>query len=81
MKRFRFWQSDDLADAYEKSAQICANIEEAVANTELKSVPQSIIPSDTLWLLATSIVDMYEKLLEHELLANASPSKQSNKLH
>lgn len=83
MEKIRVWNSKILADGYVVLEQMAARIADIVEKTEatsLSDLPNSMIPTLTLYEIAVGYSLMYEKLLEYDLL-NTGNIKQSSTIH
>lgn len=68
MKKFRAWQNNDLADAYEKAMQVLAKLDEELDNTE-GPLPDSIVPTAILAKVCIAYIDSFEKLAELDMVS------------
>lgn len=83
MQKIRIWNSKTLADMYVIMQQMQAGIA-AIAQkinvTSISDIPNSMVPTQTLYELSLCYELMYEKLLEYDLL-NTGNKKQSSTMH
>lgn len=76
------WNSKTLHDALVLSSQIQQKIEDICDEHGVESIdqlPDSLIPTDKLYLLALCFSAVYETLLNHELVKTGNP-KPTNKM-
>lgn len=69
-KQFRTWDSVALADAAGLGLQIKEKIETICVTNETipENLPDSLIPTDKLYILAVAYLAAYDKLIEYELV-------------
>lgn len=83
MQKIKVWNSKTLADNYVILEQMQAAIEQIakqVSANSLADLPNSMIPTETLFEICICYELMYTKLLEHDLLTTGN-IKQSSTLH
>lgn len=83
VKKFRIVDSQVLHRAYQEAIQMQALIEEAVgAEKGPEALPESLVPTDTLYDLASCIVAMYNILVQQELVEfNTQKLLKQAKIH
>jgi hypothetical protein len=81
-EKFRVWDSIHLHETVKHSIQFRAKLEQLCIENQqdLTELPDSLIPSELLYMLVTSIEAMYNKLLDQDLLKTLNP-KQNPNLH
>ena len=81
-EKFRVWDSIHLHETAKHSIQFRAKLEQLCIENQqdLAELPDSLIPSELLYMLVTSIEAMYNKLLDQDLLKTLNP-KQNPNLH
>lgn len=79
-QQFRTWDSAALAEAAKLGLQLKHKIEEiSIANgTNPSELPDSLIPTDKLHLLATAYCAAYDKLIEYDLLKSGNLKQTKN---
>jgi len=80
MSKFKTWDSEILLDAVKISLQIRTKIEELCIKTQLTpdDLPNSLIPTDSLYKLVCAYEASYNALVENDLLksGNIKTNKQ-----
>jgi hypothetical protein len=82
-KKLRIWDSKFLADTYSIVAQMQAQLDSILENSDVQhfsDLPDSMIPSQTLYEISLCFELMYLKLLEYDLL-NTGNKKHTTSLH
>lgn len=82
-KKLRTWDSKLLSDVFVLLEQMQFGIEQISRNVSavsLSDLPNSMIPTQTLYEISLCYELMYNKLLEHDLLSTGN-IKQSSTLH
>jgi len=81
-KQFRTWDSTTLAEAAKLGLQLKQKIEEICVETGTNpaDLPDSLIPTDKLYLLALAYNAAYDKLIEYDLVKTGN-IKQTNNTH
>lgn len=81
-RQFRTWDSAALAEAAKIGLQLKQKIEEICIETGTNptDLPDSLIPTDKLYLLATAYTAAYDKLIEYDLVKTGN-IKQTNNTH
>ena len=79
-KKFRIWDSIQLHETVKHSVQLRAKLEFlCVENSkQLHELPDSLIPSELLYILVASNEAMYNKLLEQDLIKTLNPTTNIN---
>lgn len=70
-RKLRVWDNKVLSDVYVLLGQMQSAIEQITKNTAVQSLadlPNSMIPTQTLYEISLCYELMYSKLLEHDLL-------------
>lgn len=80
-EKFRTWDSVVLTEAAGIATQIVAKVEQLCEDNELETpadLPQSLVPSDKLYILAKAYHVAFEQLTRYELLktGNIKSTKQ-----
>lgn len=83
MRKFRIWDSAELAKNLKTAIQIRAKIQEIAieSKTTIANVPQSLIPTSVLYDLTVCYEALYNKLLELDLLESGNFKTDKNNLH
>ena len=81
--KFNIWDSIALQDSVKLALQLRARIEEiCTANQCLpKDLPDSLIPTHQLYMLALSYEATYNKVLELELVKTGNLKSNHNNIH
>lgn len=81
-KQFRTWDSLALAEAAKISLQLREKIDEICESNELTpaDLPDSLIPTDKLYLLSLAYTATYDKLVEYDLVKTGN-IKQTKNIH
>lgn len=79
-QQFRTWDSAALAEAAKLGLQLKQKIEEiSIANGSHPSeLPDSLIPTDKLYLLAMAYNAAYDKLIEYDLVKTGNIKQTKN---
>lgn len=79
-KQFRIWDSIQLYETVKNCIQIKTKLESiCVENGKyLTDLPDSLLPSELLYIIAVSNEAMYNKLLEQDLLKTLNPTTNLN---
>jgi hypothetical protein len=83
MKKIRIWDTKLLTDVFAIAAQMQLQLEDIVKQTgvtNLKSLPNSMVPTETLYHLVISYEILYNRLLDADLL-NTGNAKQTEGMH
>lgn len=81
--KFRIWDSLTIRD----SLQICLGIKEQIEDAAISGrvhpaqLPNSILPTHTLYDLASTYISMYQKLLDEELIQSMHNPKTNKHIH
>jgi len=80
MRKFRIWDSAKLAKNLKIAIQIRAKIQEIAIESKvpINEVPQSLVPTSTLYDLTVCYEALYNKLLDLDLVETGD-FKQPNK--
>lgn len=84
MKKLRVWDSDLLTSTYEKTSQIQANIEQlidAIESHNVGDLPNSLVPTDTLYEVVLSFDLMFNLLLDKQLIETGNKKQDKNTIH
>lgn len=84
MKKLRVWDSDLLTSTYEKTSQIQANIEQlidAIESHNVSDLPNSLVPTDTLYEVVLSFDLMFNLLLDKQLIETGNKKQDKNTIH
>lgn len=83
MRKFRVWDSAELAVVLKTAIQIRAKIQEIAVETgvPIHKVPQSLMPTSTLYDLTVCYEALYNKLLDLDLLETGNFKTDKNNLH
>ena len=81
-RKFRMWDSICIGTSYEDIMQIMASIEQLADEhkADPSQLPASIVPTDLLYNMAVGYEDMYNRLLELDLI-DAGYTKQLSTIH
>lgn len=82
-KSFRIWDSKTLQESAKTASQITSTIQ-GICTTNgitISELPPSLVPTEQLYILASSFEAAYEKLIEYELVATGNLTKQKNNIH
>lgn len=81
-KKFRVWDSLALADSAKLSLQLSQKIEEICEDNKAAphELPDSLVPTDKLYMLALAYTAAYEALVEYELVKTGN-IKQTKSTH
>lgn len=81
-QKFRLWDSAALAEAAKLGIQLKQKIEEISIDTGSmpSDLPDSLIPTDKLYMLALAYTAAYDKLIEYDLLKTGN-IKHTNNTH
>jgi len=79
-QQFRTWDSIALAEAAKISLQLKQKIEEICENNEVtpSDLPDSLLPTDKLYLIALAYTATYEKLIEYDLIKTGNIKQTKN---
>lgn len=83
MRKFRIWDSAELASNLKTAIQIRAKIQEIAVESgvSIDKVPQSLVPTSTLYNLTVCYEALYNKLLELDLVETGNLKTDKNNLH
>lgn len=84
MKKLRVWDSDLLTSTYEKTSQIQASIEQlidAIESHNVGDLPNSLVPTDTLYEVVLSFDLMFNLLLDKQLIETGNKKQDKNTIH
>lgn len=78
--KFRIWDSLHIHDTVNHGIQLRTKLEQlcAESNKTLEELPDSLIPSNLLYMLVVSNEAMYNKLLERDLIETLNPKQNLN---
>ena len=79
-KPFRIWDSIQLHETVKNCMQFRLKLEQLCIENEkqLHELPDSLVPSDLLYMIVASNEAMYNKLLEQDLLKTLNPINNIN---
>jgi hypothetical protein len=79
-KQFRIWDSIQLYEAVKNCMQLRTKLEQICIEQqkELVELPDSLIPSQLLYIIVASNEAMYNKLLEQDLIKTLNPTTNLN---
>jgi hypothetical protein len=79
-QQFRTWDSAALAEAAKLGLQLKQKIEEICIDvgSEPSDLPDSLIPTDKLYLLALAYNAAYDKLIEYDLVKTGNIKQTKN---
>jgi hypothetical protein len=79
-QRFRTWDSAALAEAAKLGLQLSKKIEEISIDNGISpsELPDSLMPTDKLYLLAMAYNAAYEKLIEYDLVKSGNIKQTKN---
>ena len=79
-KQFRSWDSAALSEAAKLGIQLTHKIEEISTINDLvpSDLPDSLIPTEKLYLLAMAYNAAYEKLIEYDLVKTGNIKQTKN---
>ena len=79
-KKFRIWDSIELHETVKNCIQLRLKLEQICIENkkQLIELPDSLIPSELLYIIAASNEAMYNKLLEQDLLKTLNPTTNPN---
>lgn len=82
-KKFRIVDSKEIHKTLELSIQFQSMIEETALkyNLNVYELPNSILPTNTLYDLVLNYNEMYKKLLENELIASSTNKTINTQTH
>ena len=83
MRKFRIWDSAELAKNLKTAIQIRTKIQEIAieSKTTIVNVPQSLVPTSILYDLTVCYEALYNKLLDLDLLETGNFKTDKNNLH
>lgn len=78
--KFRTWDSQALYDCVKLSSQISSKIEEICEGNNLtpSDLPDSLIPTSKLYMLAMAYNAAYESLIEYDLVKTGNIKQTKN---
>jgi hypothetical protein len=81
-KKFRIWDSLALSDSAKLSLQLSQKIEEICEANKAAphELPDSLVPTDKLYMLALAYTAAYEALVEYDLVKTGN-IKQTKSTH
>lgn len=79
-QQFRTWDSTALAEAAKLGLQLKQKIEEICVDTgtDPSDLPDSLMPTDKLYLLALAYTAAYDKLIEYDLVKTGNIKQTKN---
>ena len=79
-KKFRIWDSIQLHETVKNCMQLRFKLEEICIEQQkqLAELPDSLMPSELLYMIVASNEAMYNKLLEQDLLKTLNPTTNIN---
>ena len=83
MTKIRAYESTVLADNYNILSQMLEKLNSALEDsdlTNLKNMPPSVLPTETIYNIAVCYSVMYDALVQHELL-NIGQNHKSKLTH
>lgn len=83
MHKFRVWDSEALNKNLKTAIQIKAKIHEIALQNglDIVNVPQSLVPTSTLYDLIVCYEAMYNKLLDYDLIKTGNHKTNKTNLH
>ncbi len=84
MKKLRVWDDRLLAETYEITAQMQAQIEQLLSGSAmegLSEMPHSLVPTKTLYEITLCYDLMYNLLVNSELVKSGHHTNKSNTIH
>lgn len=80
MSKFRIWDSIQIHETVKNSIEFRTKIEQICLdnNKSVDELPDSLVPTNILYMLVASNEAMYNKLLEQELIKTANPKYNLN---
>ena len=83
MKKLRIWDSKLISDIYSIAAQMRHSIDIIIENSngiDIVALPNSMVPTETLYELCICYEMLYSKVLEYDLI-NTGNIKQTHTLN
>ena len=81
-RKFRVWDNKLLFQTYQQAIQVKEKIEELCGDKlNPEDLPNSAVPTDTLYTVMACYEAMYDKLLEEDLLQAGWSTKSSKSYH
>jgi hypothetical protein len=79
-KQFRIWDSIQLHETVKNCMQLRYKLEQICIEQEqqLAELPDSLVPSELLYMIVASNEAMYNKLLEQDLIKTLNPTTNIN---
>jgi hypothetical protein len=79
-KPFRIWDSIQLHETVKNCMQLRFKLEQICIEQQqqLAELPDSLIPSELLYMIVASNEAMYNKLLEQDLIKTLNPTNNIN---
>jgi hypothetical protein len=79
-KKFRIWDSIQLHETVKNCTQLRFKLEQICIENEkqLAELPDSLIPSELLYMIVVSNEAMYNKLLEQDLIKTLNPTTNTS---
>lgn len=82
VKPLRTYNTKVLADTYNTTAQMQANIEKLLVDDKtIMDLPNSLVPTDTLYAIVLCYDAMYKLLLDYDLVKTGNNKHSSSTLH
>lgn len=84
MKKLKVWDSNLITDTYVLLKQMQVHLEdlgEKLGIQSLKDLPDSMIPTSSLYEITACYEIIYDKLVEYELLEVGGTKDQSKNIH
>jgi hypothetical protein len=79
-QQFRIWESVQLQETVKNCIELRFKLEQICIEQEkqLTELPDSLIPSELLYMIVASNEAMYNKLLQQDLLKTLNPTTNIN---
>lgn len=79
-KKFRIWDSIQLHETVKNCTQLRFKLEQICIENQkqLAELPDSLIPSELLYMIVVSNEAMYNKLLEQDLIKTLNPTTNTS---
>jgi len=82
-RKLRIWDQVTVMQAVEHCTQFVTLIEAQATDSDvdITELPRSMVPTETIYDVASCLIAMYEKLLEEDLINSGYPKTNPNKEH